>query len=114
MFYRRKSYLIKKDFVETFNTHFNKTNLPNQIKYGSRLVSRWMKENDNDTVEIFAIWEYKSYEDYREIESKIQSDKVHLKRIKDWYEQNGGREYIRSEYILEMKNDFLESTVETD
>ncbi|WP_237049401.1 hypothetical protein [Lentibacillus amyloliquefaciens] len=56
MFYRRKFYIVKSEFVETFNTHFNKTNLPTQLKYGSRLVGRWMKANNDDTVEIFAIW----------------------------------------------------------
>ena len=38
MFYRRKFYIVKNDFVEKFNEHFDKTNLPNQLKYGARLV----------------------------------------------------------------------------
>ncbi len=46
-----------------------------------------MKENNDDTVEIFAIWEYDSYEAYVEIESKVRSDIAHLKRANDWYEK---------------------------
>ncbi|ENQ3108550.1 NIPSNAP family protein [Bacillus cereus] len=111
MFYRRKFYIVKSEFVEIFNAHFNETNLPNQLKYGSRLVGRWMKDNADDTVEIFAIWEYDSYEDYVTIESKVRSDEAHLKRIEDWYEKNGGRDHVLKEYILEMRNEALESTV---
>ena len=80
---------MKSDFVENFNTHFNQTNLPNQIKHGSRLIGRWMKSTTVDTVEIFAIWEYDSYEYYLEIESKVRSDEAHLKRI-----QNGTKRMV--------------------
>ncbi|MGM0840106.1 MAG: NIPSNAP family protein [Bacillota bacterium] len=111
MFYRRKFYLVKKGFVETFNDHFNHTNLPNQLKHGSRLVGRWMKEHDKETVEIFAIWEYDSHDDYMKIETSIRNDEAHLKRIRDWYEEHGGREHVAREYIIEMKNEELESTI---
>lgn len=112
MFYRRKFYIVKSSFVEIFNTHFSETNLPHQIKYGSRLVGRWMKSINDDTIEIFAIWEYDSYEDYLEIESKVRGDEAHLKRIENWYEKNGGREYVYKEYIVEVRNEALESTIE--
>ena len=111
MFYRRKYYTVKNEFVEIFNQHFNNTNLPNQLKHGSRLVGRWMKDRGDGTSEIFAIWEYDSYEDYVEIENKIRSDAAHVKRIKEWYEENGGRELIGKEYILEVRNEAIESTV---
>ncbi|MBO1511232.1 NIPSNAP family protein [Metabacillus bambusae] len=114
MFYRRKFYIVKSEFAEIFNTHFNNTNLPNQLKYGSRLIGRWMKDNNDNTVEIFAIWEYDSYEDYVEIESKVRSDEAHVKRIKDWYEKNGGKEHVYKEYILEVRNEVLQSTVKRD
>lgn len=114
MFYRRKYYLVKSDFVDTFNAHFNQTNLPNQLKYGSRLIGRWMKDFENGTTEIFAIWEYDSYEDYLEIETAIRSDETQTKRIKDWYETHGGREHFFTEYILEVKNEAIESTVTSD
>ncbi|MZE90161.1 cytoplasmic protein, partial [Bacillus anthracis] len=52
MFYRRKYYIVKNEFVEIFNGHFNNTNLPNQLKYGSRLIGRWMKDNKNGTTEV--------------------------------------------------------------
>ncbi|TKI20624.1 cytoplasmic protein, partial [Bacillus cereus] len=41
MFYRRKYYVVKNEFIEVFNDHFNNTNLPNQLKHGSRLIGRW-------------------------------------------------------------------------
>ncbi|GEN86231.1 hypothetical protein OSO01_09700 [Oceanobacillus sojae] len=40
MFYRRKYYLVKSEFAEILNAHFKKTNLPNQLKHGSRLIGR--------------------------------------------------------------------------
>lgn len=114
MFYRRKFYNVKSEFVEKFNEHFNKTNLPNQLKHGARLVGRWMKDNNDNTVEIFAIWEYDSYEDYIEIENNVKSDVAHVQRVKDWYEQNGGRENVYNQYILEVRNEVLMSTVHFD
>lgn len=64
MFYRRKSYIVKSDFIEVFNDHFTQTNLPNQLKHGSRFIGRWMKDNGDGTFKVFAIWEYDRYEDY--------------------------------------------------
>ena len=51
MYYLRKLYIVKSDFVETFNDHFNKTNLPNQLKHGASLVGRWMRDKQDSTVE---------------------------------------------------------------
>ena len=111
MFYRRKSYIVKAEFVEAFNQHFNQTNLPNQLKHGSRLVGRWMKENQDGTYEVFAIWAYDSYEQYEKIETRIRNDVEHIKRIQNWYDTYGGRDQVFQKYILEMKNEALESTV---
>lgn len=111
MFYRRKFYTVKSNFVEKLNEHFHQTNLPNQLKYGARLVGRWMKDNKDNTVEIFAIWEYDSYQDYIEIENNVKSDSAHAKRISDWYEKNGGREHVFNKYILEVRNEALVSTL---
>jgi hypothetical protein len=111
LFYRRKFYIVKSDFVDAFNDHFNKTNLPNQLKHGARLVGRWLKPNDDDTTEIFAIWEYDSYEDYEKIEASVRSDEPHKHRIRDWYEKFGGRERVYTEYILEVRNEAIKSTV---
>jgi hypothetical protein len=107
LFYRRKFYIVKNEFVDIFNTHFNETNLPNQIKYGARLVGRWMAPNTDTTTEIFAIWEYDSYEKYKEIEANVRSDIEHVQRINIWYENNGGRDFVYKEYIFEVKNDQL-------
>jgi hypothetical protein len=111
LFYRRKFYIVKNEFVEIFNKHFNETNLPNQTTYGARLIGRWMTPNNDTTTEIFAIWEYDSYEKYIEIEEKVRGDIEHIKRINKWYEKNGGRDNVYKEYILKVKNEKLESTL---
>ncbi|MFD0713206.1 cytoplasmic protein [Paenibacillus sp. GCM10027626] len=111
MFYRRKFYIVKNEFVDIFNRHFNETNLPNQIKHGARLVGRWMTPHDDSTTEIFAVWEYDCYEKYEEIEANVRSDSEHLKRINKWYEENGGRDHVYKEYLEEVKNEQLISTL---
>ncbi|RSD22520.1 NIPSNAP family protein [Mesobacillus subterraneus] len=114
MFYRRKFYIVKNDFVETFNKLFNEINLPNQLKHGARLTGRWMLPHSEGMTEIFAIWEYDSYEEYLEIENNVRSDGPHVNRIKNWYEQHGGREHVHREYLLEVRNEKLQSTVTHD
>ncbi|MBB4825566.1 hypothetical protein HNO89_002802 [Sporosarcina luteola] len=111
MFYRKKQYLVKNELVDVLNDHFTKTNLPNQLKHGTRLIGGWMKADKNGTIEIFAIWEYDSYEDYVRIETNIRADQAHVARIQKWYEQLGGREHVLKEFILEVNDEALESTV---
>jgi hypothetical protein len=111
MFYRRKFYIVKNEFVEIFNKHFNETNLPNQLKNGARLIGRWMIPNDELTTEVFAIWEYDSYDKYKEIEARVRGDEEHVKRVNNWYEKNGGRDYVYKEYIFEVRNEKLKSTL---
>ncbi|KGA97724.1 hypothetical protein AJ85_05805 [Alkalihalobacillus alcalophilus ATCC 27647 = CGMCC 1.3604] len=111
MFYRRKYYIVKNEFVEIFNQHFNETNLPNQLKHGARLIGRWMVPHNESTTEIFAIWEYDSQEKYQEIEANVRSNQEHVKRIIAWYDKHGGRDYVYNEYILEVKNEPLTSTL---
>lgn len=111
MFYRRKFYIVKNEFVDIFNVHFNETNLPNQIKHVARLVGRWMVPSNESTTEIFAIWEYDSYEVYKEIETIVRGDSEYKNRINKWYKENGGREYVYKQYILEVKNEQIFSTL---
>lgn len=111
MFYRRKLYIVNNDFVEILNKHFIETNLPNQLRNGARLVGRWMVPSSETTTEIFAIWEYDSYEKYEEIERNIRSNSEHLKKINDWYERHGGRERIYKECVIQVKNEELISTL---
>lgn len=82
---------MKKEFVERLNGR-----------------GWWMKELDEDTVEIFAIWEYDSYE---KIEANVRSDDDHLKNVQDWYRKNGGKEYIGKYYIKEVKNEYIDSII---
>lgn len=111
MFYRRKFYVVKNEFVEIFNAHFNETNLPNQLKHSARLVGRWMVPKDEATTEVFAIWEYDSYEEYQAIVKKVRNDQKHLKRINHWYEAHGGRDFVLKQYVLEVRNEELKSTL---
>ena len=111
VFYRRKFYIVRNDFVDIFNAHFYETNLPHQIKHGARLVGRWMVPRDQSTTEIFAIWEYDSYERYKEIETIVREDSEHRERINRWYKENGGREYVYKNYILEVRNEQIFSTL---
>jgi hypothetical protein len=111
LFYRRKHYIVKNGFAETLNKLFNEVNLPNQLKHGSRLVGRWMLPHSESTKEIFAIWEYDSFERYLEIEERVRGDKEHVSRIKSWYEEHGGREHVYKEYIVKVKNEKMITTL---
>ncbi|MDV2583053.1 NIPSNAP family protein [Alkalibacillus haloalkaliphilus] len=112
MFYRKKTYQVKSEFVSTFNKHFNENLLPTQIKHGSSLVGRWMTNDQEGLVEIFAIWEYDSYEDYLQIEEEVRSDRDHVKRVKDWYNRQGGRDYVISKQLVSVKDEEVHCTVE--
>jgi len=111
LFYRRKFYIVKNEFVDIFNAHFYETNFPNQIKHGARLVGRWMAPSYEDTTEIFAIWEYDSYEKYKEIETIIRGNVEHKSKINKWYEENGGKEHVYRQCILEAKNEQIFSAL---
>ncbi|GEN82749.1 hypothetical protein SLU01_10610 [Sporosarcina luteola] len=111
MFFRRKFYIVKNEFVEAFNAHFNKNNLPNQLKHGARLVGRWMIPKDEDSTEIFAIWEYDSYDEYVEVENNVRNDESHLQRVHEWYEKHGGRDFVIRHYLLEVRNEEIKTTL---
>jgi len=110
MFYRRKYYQVTPDFVEPFNQLFNEINLPNQLRQGTRLIGRWSCALNNGLVEVFAIWEYDSKEQYERIEARIRSDKDHVERIRSWYAAHGGRELIYRDYI-KVRNEEIHNTV---
>ncbi|XXM72541.1 NIPSNAP family protein [Lysinibacillus sphaericus] len=96
--------------VKEFNQHFNDTLLPAQLKHGARLIGRWKTSSDEEEVEIFAIWEYDSYEDYEIIEGKVRSDGEQIKRVQEWFAKMGGREKLK-ESFFKIDQDFLESTL---
>ncbi|WDQ35076.1 NIPSNAP family protein [Paenibacillus marchantiae] len=110
MFYRRKYYVVNNDFVEVFNKHFIENNLPNQLKYGARLVGRWMAPHSETTTEVFAIWEYDSKEQYEEIELNVRNPEQ-AKKVNSWYESQGGRERVYKECIFQVKDSEIISTL---
>ncbi|WP_421383414.1 NIPSNAP family protein [Bacillus salacetis] len=113
MIFRRKMYKVAPSILNDFNEHFNQTLLPTQLKYGARLVGRWMTKDTEGVIEIFAIWEYDSHEEYEIIENKVKSDEEHVKRVQKWFQQMGGREKLK-EVFFSIDQDFIETTVPLD
>ncbi|WP_301722712.1 NIPSNAP family protein [Planococcus shixiaomingii] len=64
-----------------FNKHFNRSLLPAQQKYGAHLIGRWMTNDAKDSVEVFAIWQYASMEEYQQIEQQVRNDREHMERV---------------------------------
>ncbi|QOS78521.1 NIPSNAP family protein [Paenibacillus sp. JNUCC31] len=110
MIYRRKPYVVASSFVEEFNALFNDILLPSQLKYGARLIGRWHQHMDDETSEIFAMWEYDTFEQYEEIEHKIKSDNEHIIRVQERFDQIGRNRY-KEVFRKDIKQDFFESTV---
>ncbi|WP_440118982.1 NIPSNAP family protein [Paenibacillus sp. QZ-Y1] len=113
MIYRRKTYIVASSFVEEFNALFNDILLPSQLKYGSRLIGRWHTPMDENTSEIFAMWEYDTVEQYEEIEKKIKSDHEHVMRVQERFDLIGRHRY-KDVFREEMKQQFFTSTVDRD
>ncbi|MNI96478.1 hypothetical protein D3C73_1549340 [compost metagenome] len=61
-------------------------------------------------VELFAIWEYDSYEDYENIESQVKSDEEHVNRAQAWFDIIG-REKIKTFIKDKIREEFIEATV---
>lgn len=113
MIYRRKTYVVASSFVEEFNALFNDILLPSQLKYGARLIGRWHQLMDDETSEIFAMWEYDTFEQYEEIEQKIKSDNGHIMRVQERFDQMG-RDRYKEVFRTDIKQDFFESTVDRE
>ncbi|MBB3113927.1 hypothetical protein FHS18_006042 [Paenibacillus phyllosphaerae] len=98
--------------IDEFNQLFNEILLPTQLKYGARLVGRWMTQDNEGAMEVFAIWEYDSHEDYSRIEHQVRSDETHVIRVKKQQEE---LKKLEGSFLLEdPKEDFLSSTVARD
>jgi hypothetical protein len=111
--YRRKTYIIASSFVDEFNALFNDILLPAQLKYGARLIGRWHTQLDEETSEIFAMWEYDTMEQYEEIERRIKADQEHVRRVQERYDQLGRHRYAEV-FRREIQQQFFTSTVERD
>ena len=101
MIYRRRTYRVEPSRAAAFNAFFNEHLLPLQLKYGARLIGRWITE---DRTEIVAIWAYRDKAEYDEIERKIGADPA----------SPGVREVRRTlePLFVETRQDFLLSTVQ--
>jgi hypothetical protein len=110
LIYRRKMYHVDPAILVEFNEHFNKNLLPTQVKYGARLVGRWMSKDNKDYAEIFAVWEYDSLEEYEKIENHVRNDEEHVKRVQAWYDKMGGRENIKN-VVFKVEQGFFKNTV---
>jgi hypothetical protein len=108
--YRRKVYKVSPSILNQFNEHFNQNLLPAQLKYGARLVGRWMAGEESEKAEVFAIWEYDSYAHYEEIEEKIKNDIEHVERVQGWFKKMGGRENLKKVFFS-IEQDFPKETV---
>ena len=110
MIYRRKTYIVEPSFIDEFNQLFNEILLPSQLKYGARLIGRWMIDKDENNTEVFAMWEYDSYEDYERIESQIKSDEEHVMKVRQRFDLIG-RERLKQVLKEDIKQEFVKSTV---
>jgi 8-oxo-dGTP diphosphatase len=99
MIFRRKTYKIKPEKLEEFNDFFHAYLYPNQMKYGAKLVGRYVNE---DKTEIMALWEYESMELYESIEAKIRASELH-QRAKERRKELG-------ELFLESQQEFFSPT----
>ncbi|WP_055108628.1 NIPSNAP family protein [Paenibacillus ihumii] len=113
MIYRRKTYIVASSFVEEFNALFNDILLPSQLKYGARLIGRWHMHIDEENSEIFALWEYDTYEQYEEIEKRIKSDEEHVQRVQERFDQIG-RDTIKEVLRNDIKQEFFTSTIDRE
>lgn len=110
MIHRRKTYIVEPSFIEEFNQLFNEILLPSQLKYGARLIGRWMFDRDENNTEVFAIWEYDSYEDYERIESQIKLDQEHVMKVQHRFDQIG-RDRLKQVLKEDIRQEFVKSTV---
>jgi hypothetical protein len=98
--YRRRTYRVDPARAEAFNAFFNQHLLPMQLKYGARLIGRWITE---DRTEIVAIWAYRDRAEYEQIERRIDADPAtpEVRAVRRTLEP----------LFLETRQDFLLSTV---
>jgi hypothetical protein len=97
--------------MDEFNELFNEYLLPSQLKYGARLIGRWMTQaKEIDSTEVFALWEYDTYEIYEEIEKNIKNDKEHVERIQRKFDEIG-RDKLKTVLKEDIKQEFIKSTV---
>ncbi|MNJ35189.1 hypothetical protein D3C77_299190 [compost metagenome] len=69
-----------------------------------------MLEKDENNTEVFAMWEYDSYEDYERIESQIKSDTEHVLKVQNRFDQIG-RDRLKKVLKADIKQEFFKSTV---
>lgn len=71
-----------------------------------------MTQAREGAMEVFAIWEYDSHEEYLRIENQVKSDEEHVLQVKKQHEE---LKKLGGNFLLEApKEDYLFSTVARD
>lgn len=102
MVYRIRTYQIDPDKLERFSEFFHNYLLPNQLRFGSKLVGRWV---NSDKTSIMAIWEYKDPAQYKSIEEKIKRTNLH-KRAQIRKDELGPLFFSTHQEFWEMTGDY--------
>ena len=96
MIFKRNTYRIKPERLTDMNKFFHTQVYPIHIKYGAKLIGRWVNDRKD---EILVIWEYSSMDHYEKIDGLLKSSEPYNMAIKDL---NG--------FYIEEDKDFLSST----
>jgi 8-oxo-dGTP diphosphatase len=74
MYYKKEIYKISPGRIPEFTHFYEKYLKANQQKNGARLIGCWTTEVEN---ELLIIWQYPSYEDYLNIQKRVEKDVLH-------------------------------------
>jgi 8-oxo-dGTP diphosphatase len=80
MIVKRKNYRIKPEKLNEVNRFFHTYVYPGHVRNGAKLIGRWVNDNKD---EILVIWEYKSVEHYKRINSLIENSVEYQSAMKD-------------------------------
>ncbi|WP_268627124.1 hypothetical protein [Paenibacillus alvei] len=69
-----------------------------------------MINKDEEHTEVFALWEYDSFQAYEEIERNIKQDKEHVKRAQQRFDEIG-RDRLKRVLKEDIRQEFVNSTV---
>jgi hypothetical protein len=103
MVYRFKTYSVEPARLEDFNEFFHRYLLPNQLRFGSKLIGRWV---NSEKTSIMAIWEYEDVDQYNKIEEKIKRTNLH-KQAQVRKEDLGSLYLTSNQEFWQMTGDYV-------